>query len=44
MHQLGLTAVGVGDTPVIAPYEREQVDLRQVDAPTAEVVDGEVLP
>jgi len=44
MHQLGLTAVGAGDTPVIAPYEREQVDLRQVDAPTAEVVDGEVLP
>jgi len=44
MHQLGLTAVGVGETPVIAPYEREQVDLRQVDAPTAEVVDGEVLP
>ena len=44
MHQLGVTAVGAGDTPVIAPYEREQVDLRQVDAPTAEVVDGEVLP
>ena len=44
MHQIGLTAVGAGDTPVIAPYEREQVDLRQVDAPTAEVVDGEVLP
>ena len=44
MHQLGLTAVGAGDTPVIAPYEREQVDLRQVEAPTAEVVDGEVMP
>jgi energy-coupling factor transporter ATP-binding protein EcfA2 len=44
MHQLGLTAVGVGETPVIAPYEREQVDLRQVEAPSAEVVDGEVLP
>jgi len=44
MHQLGLTAVGAGGTPVIAPYEREQVDLRQVEAPTAEVVDGEVLP
>jgi hypothetical protein len=29
---------------VIAPYERERVDLRQVDAPAAEVVDGEVLP
>jgi energy-coupling factor transporter ATP-binding protein EcfA2 len=44
MHQLGITAVGPGDTPTIAPYEREQVDLRQVDVPTAEVVDGEVLP
>jgi hypothetical protein len=44
MHQLGLTAVGEGKTPVIAPYEREQVNLRQVDASAAEVVDAEVLP
>jgi energy-coupling factor transporter ATP-binding protein EcfA2 len=44
MHQLGLTAVGAGDTPAIDVPQREQVDLRQVDAPTAEVVDGEVLP
>ena len=44
MHQLGLTAVGAGEVPAIDPSLREQVDLRQVDAPTAEVVDGEVLP
>jgi hypothetical protein len=44
MHQLGLAAVGVGEVSAIEPSHREQVDLRQVDAPTAEVVDGEVLP
>ena len=44
MHQLGLTAVGAGEVPAIDASPREQVDLRQVDAPTAEVVDGEVLP
>jgi hypothetical protein len=44
MHQLGLTAVGAQEKAAIDPVLREQVDLRQVDAPTAEVVDGEVLP
>ncbi len=44
MHQLGLTAVGPEEQPSIAPGVREQVDLRPVDAPTADVVDGEVLP
>jgi energy-coupling factor transporter ATP-binding protein EcfA2 len=43
MHQLGLTAVGVAEEPALDPAARELVDLRQVDAPTAEVVDGEVL-
>lgn len=44
MHQLGLKAVGVGEVPAIEKAHREQVDLQQVDAPMAEVVDGEVLP
>ncbi len=44
MHQLGLTAVGPGGRPSIAPGVRERIDLRPVDAPTADVVDGEVLP
>jgi hypothetical protein len=44
MHQIGLTAVGAAKQPAIDPARRSQVDLQQVDAPTAEVVDGEVLP
>ncbi len=44
MHTLGLTAVGAGETAAIEPpVQPEQIDLQQVDAPTAEVVDGEVI-
>ena len=43
MHQLGLTAVGAGELPEIEEPRREQIELQQVDAPTAEVVEGEVL-
>jgi energy-coupling factor transporter ATP-binding protein EcfA2 len=44
MHQLGLTAVAASDPAALGRGERERVDLRRVDAPSAEVVDGEVMP
>jgi hypothetical protein len=44
MHTLGLTAVGAAQEKAIEPpAPPAQIDLRQVDAPTAEVVDGEVI-
>ncbi|MHB1007910.1 MAG: dynamin family protein [Propionibacteriaceae bacterium] len=41
LRELGLPA---HDPAALAPAGPERVDLRQVDAPTAEVVDGEVMP
>ncbi len=44
MHTLGLSAVAAAEEKAIEPpVQAEAVDLRQVDAPTAEVVDGEVV-
>lgn len=44
MHTLGLTAVGTADELAIAPpVPPARIDLTQVDAPMAEVVDGEVI-
>lgn len=44
MHTLGLTAVAAAEEKAIeAPAQPAPVDLQQVDAPTAEVVDGEVV-
>ncbi|MBI4899409.1 MAG: ABC transporter [Actinobacteria bacterium] len=44
MYQLGLTAAATSEPAALARGDRERVDLRRVDAPTAEVVDGEVMP
>ncbi len=44
MRELGLTAVGTSDTQALGAAAPERVDLRQVEAPSAEVVDGEVMP
>ncbi len=41
LRELGLPSHEPG---ALDPAERERVDLLQVDAPTAEVVDGEVMP
>ncbi|MGV8848115.1 MAG: ABC transporter [Propionibacteriaceae bacterium] len=44
MHMLGLTAVGAAEEKAIEPpVQPSRIDLNQVDAPTAEVVDGEVI-
>lgn len=44
MHTLGLTAVGAAEEKAIAPpVPPARIDLTQVDAPSAEVVDGEVI-